>query len=134
MRRKFISTIVGFSVVLLSFVGAPAYGRGGGHGAAADTAVSAAVDTQVSAALVMRAELVVATVELELAMVLAAMARAIIHRNLNGTLRRLQRLSRPRAKVLRTANLGRKSELSFFSPFAKQNRFQAVCSVAKVFW
>ena len=32
MKRKSILTIVGFSVVLLSFVGAPAYGRGGGHG------------------------------------------------------------------------------------------------------
>ncbi len=32
MKRTFISTIVGFSVVLLSLVGAPAYGRGGGHG------------------------------------------------------------------------------------------------------
>lgn len=32
MKRKFISTFVGFSVVLLSLVGVPAYGRGGGHG------------------------------------------------------------------------------------------------------
>jgi hypothetical protein len=32
MKRNFILTIVGFSVVLLSFVGAPAYGRGGGQG------------------------------------------------------------------------------------------------------
>ncbi len=32
MKREFILTIVGFSVVLFSFVGAPAYGRGGGHG------------------------------------------------------------------------------------------------------
>lgn len=32
MKTPFIPTIVGFSVMLLSFVGAPAYGRGGGHG------------------------------------------------------------------------------------------------------
>ena len=32
MKKKFISTIVGFSVVFLSLVGAPAYGGGGGHG------------------------------------------------------------------------------------------------------
>ena len=32
MKRKFILTVVGVSVMLLSFVGAPAYGSGGGHG------------------------------------------------------------------------------------------------------
>ena len=32
MKRKFISTVVGVSVMLLSLVGAPAYGSGGGHG------------------------------------------------------------------------------------------------------
>jgi hypothetical protein len=33
MKREFILTIVGVSVVLLSFIGAPAYARGGSHGA-----------------------------------------------------------------------------------------------------
>jgi len=32
MKREFILTIVGVSVVLLCFIGAPAYARGGGHG------------------------------------------------------------------------------------------------------
>jgi len=32
VKRKFISTIVGFSVVFLSLLGAPAYGGGDGHG------------------------------------------------------------------------------------------------------
>jgi hypothetical protein len=32
MKRKFISTVVGVSVMLLSLVGAPAYGSGGSHG------------------------------------------------------------------------------------------------------
>src|SRR6476646_4743355 len=33
MKREFILTIVGVSVGLLSFIGAPAYARGGSHGA-----------------------------------------------------------------------------------------------------
>ena len=72
MKRKFISTVVGVSVVLLSLVGAPAYGRGGGHGGGGHGGGFSGGGT-------LRAELVVATVEPGLAMVLAAMARAITH-------------------------------------------------------
>ena len=32
MKRRFISTVVAFSVALLCLIGVPAYGRGGGHG------------------------------------------------------------------------------------------------------
>ena len=32
MKRTFIPTIVGLSIALVSLVGVPAYGRGGGHG------------------------------------------------------------------------------------------------------
>jgi len=35
MKRKFILTIAGVSIGLLSFIGAPAYGRGGSHGGGA---------------------------------------------------------------------------------------------------
>ena len=71
MKRKFISTIVGFSVVLLSLVGAPAYGRDGVTDAA-DTRASAGDTPAVSAAAPVQVELVVATVEPGLAVVVAA--------------------------------------------------------------
>ena len=72
MKRKFISTIVGVSVVLLSLVGAPAYGRDGGHGGGGHGG-------RVSAAALLQVELVVATAEPALAVVVPAMARGLTH-------------------------------------------------------
>ena len=117
MTRKFISTVVGVSVMLLSFVGAPAYGRGGGHGGGggyggfsggghagfSGGGHFSGIGHGYSGAGITH----------------GAGGYGAGHyciRNLNGTLRRLQRL---RAKVLRTAKLDRKSELSFLSEIAR---------------
>ena len=103
MKRKFILTIVGFSVVLLSFVGAPAYGRGGGHGGGGGYGGSQRRRTRgLSAAAATGAELVVATVEPGSPWVWRQLWReALLIRNLNGTLRRLraQRYYAPRSST-----------------------------------
>ena len=97
MKRKFILTIVGFSVVLLSFVGAPAYGRGGGHGGGGGHAGfsggghASGVSRGYSGAGISHGW--------------CQLWRApLLIRDLDGTLRQLR--SRLWAKVLRTAKLG----------------------------